>query len=206
MADLHPDSAYAPERFADPQKALEFPPEAENTFRFLLTRYPTKTAALLPVLHLAQEVWGWISPEVVLYFGGRLGLAPSTVFGVVSFYNMYNQKPVGKYFLQVCRVELRCGDRGRSSMRRGLFRFGNFRNRGGIGDSIDGRDLLRRDLDVIFRAKVEARMILHDLMMIARHGRPIAEGDLLCCAEAGRGKSCHGEGRQDEKSSAHDAQ
>ncbi|MEO8217550.1 MAG: NAD(P)H-dependent oxidoreductase subunit E [Acidobacteriota bacterium] len=102
MADLHPENAYAAERFADPGKKLEFPAEQEKSFQFLLTRYPTKMAALLPTLHLAQEVWGWISPDVVLYVGERLGLAPSTVFGVVSFYNMYNQKPVGTYFLQVC--------------------------------------------------------------------------------------------------------
>ncbi len=102
MAELHPDSAYAPERFADPAKKVEFSPEAKKKFDYLLTRYPNKEAALLPVLHLAQEEWGWISPEAVHYIGGLLDLSPATVFGVVSFYNMYNQKPVGKYHVQVC--------------------------------------------------------------------------------------------------------
>lgn len=102
MAELHPDNPYAKERFADPDKAVEFPPEARAKFDHLLTRYPTREAALLPTLHLAQEVWGWISPEVVHYVGSLLDLSPATVFGVVSFYNMYNQKPVGKYHLQVC--------------------------------------------------------------------------------------------------------
>lgn len=102
MADLHPDSPYEKDRFADPGKTVEFPPEARKTFDWLLTRYPTKEAALLPTLHLAQETWGWISPEVVHYVGGLLDLSPAQVFGVVSFYNMYNQKPVGKYHLQVC--------------------------------------------------------------------------------------------------------
>lgn len=102
MADLHPDNPYAPERFPDPHKAVEFPREAKERFDYLLTRYPNKEAALLPVLHLAQEVFGWISPEVVQYVGVLLDLSPATVFGVVSFYNMYNQKPVGKYHLQVC--------------------------------------------------------------------------------------------------------
>jgi NADH-quinone oxidoreductase subunit E len=102
MADLHPDNPYAKERFADPQKKAEFPDEAKKRFEYILTRYPNKEAALLPTLHLAQETWGWISPEAVHYVGELLDLSPATVFGVVSFYNMYNQKPVGKYHLQVC--------------------------------------------------------------------------------------------------------
>jgi len=102
MADLRPDNPYAKDRFPDPAVRLEFPEEAKKTFDWILTRYPNKEAALLPVLHLAQEVWGWIRPEVVLYVGELLDLSPATVFGVVSFYNMYNQKPVGKYHLQVC--------------------------------------------------------------------------------------------------------
>ena len=102
MAELHPDNPYSKERFPDPSKKVEFPAEAKNRFDWILTRYPTKEAALLPTLHLAQEVWGWISPEVVHYVGDLLDLSPATVFGVVSFYNMYNQKPVGKYHVQVC--------------------------------------------------------------------------------------------------------
>lgn len=102
MADLHPDNPYAPDRFPDPAKSIEFSAEARKKFDHLLTRYPNKEAALLPVLHLAQEEWGWISPEVVYYVGELLDLSPATVFGVVSFYNMYNQKPVGRYHLQVC--------------------------------------------------------------------------------------------------------
>ncbi|HEX9161666.1 MAG TPA: NAD(P)H-dependent oxidoreductase subunit E [Thermoanaerobaculia bacterium] len=102
MADLHPDNPYAKDRFPEAGKKVEFPPEARKRFEWTLTRYPTKEAALLPTLHLAQEVFGWISPEVVHYVGDLLDLSPATVFGVVSFYNMYNQKPVGKYHLQVC--------------------------------------------------------------------------------------------------------
>jgi NADH-quinone oxidoreductase subunit E len=102
MADLHPDNPYAKDRFPDPTKVVEFPPDAQARFEHILTRYPNKEAALLPTLHLAQEVWGWISPEVVYYVGNLLDLSPANVFGVVSFYNMYNQRPVGKYHLQVC--------------------------------------------------------------------------------------------------------
>jgi NADH-quinone oxidoreductase subunit E len=102
MADLHPDNPYAKERFPEPGKTVEFPEAVKKRFDQILTRYPTKEAALLPTLHLVQETWGWISPEAVHYVGGLLDLSPATVFGVVSFYDMYNQKPVGKYQLRVC--------------------------------------------------------------------------------------------------------
>ena len=102
MADLHPDNPYAKDRFADPSKKVEFSPEAKKRFDHILTRYPNKEAALLPTLHLVQETWGYISPEAVHYVGELLDLSPATVFGVVSFYDMYDQKPVGKYRLRVC--------------------------------------------------------------------------------------------------------
>ncbi|HEX7150395.1 MAG TPA: NAD(P)H-dependent oxidoreductase subunit E [Thermoanaerobaculia bacterium] len=102
MADLHPDNPYAKERFPDPARKPEFPPEAKARFEYNLTRYPTKEAALLPTLHLAQELWGYISPEIVHYVSELLDLSPATVFGVVSFYDMYDQKKVGKYRLRVC--------------------------------------------------------------------------------------------------------
>lgn len=102
MADLHPSNPYEKERFPDPSKTVEFPEEAKKRFDYILTRYPNKEAALLPTLHLVQEIWGYISPEAVHYVGELLDLSPATVFGVVSFYDMYDQKPVGKYRLRVC--------------------------------------------------------------------------------------------------------
>jgi NADH-quinone oxidoreductase subunit E len=102
MADLHPANPYAKDNFADPARTIEFPAEVKSRFETILTRYPNKEAALLPTLHLVQETWGWISPEAVHYVSGLLDLSPATVFGVVSFYDMYNQKPVGKYQLRVC--------------------------------------------------------------------------------------------------------
>ena len=102
MADLHPDNPYAKDRFPDPQKTVVFPDDVKKRFDYILTRYPNKEAALLPTLHLVQETWGYISPEAVHYVSELLDLSPATVFGVVSFYDMYDQKPVGKYRLRVC--------------------------------------------------------------------------------------------------------
>ena len=70
----------------------------------ILTRYPTKQAAMLPVLNLAQKEFGWIAPEVMEMVAKELDVSVAHVYGVVTFYTMYNRQPVGKYHLQVCRT------------------------------------------------------------------------------------------------------
>ena len=68
----------------------------------ILLRYPTKQAALLPALWVVQEVNGWVSEEGMTEVAKVLGLTPAYVKGVVTFYTMYHQHPVGKYFVQIC--------------------------------------------------------------------------------------------------------
>src|SRR5690348_2010428 len=68
----------------------------------ILTRYPTKQAALLPVLCLVQQARGWISDRNMPEVAEVLGLTPAYVKGVVTFYTMYHQHPVGEHFVQVC--------------------------------------------------------------------------------------------------------
>ena len=68
----------------------------------LLERYPTKMAALLPALWMVQEARGWVSPDAMAEVAQFLGLTPAYVKGVVTFYTMYHQHPVGKHFIQVC--------------------------------------------------------------------------------------------------------
>ena len=65
-------------------------------------RYPTKQAALLPALWIVQEERGWISDRNMAEVAELLGLTPAYVKGVVTFYTMYHQHPVGKHFVQVC--------------------------------------------------------------------------------------------------------
>ena len=83
------------------QKA-EFPAEARSRIDRILTRYPTKQAALLPVLWVAQETWGWISKEAAEEVARILGVTPAHVDGVLTFYTMYNLRPVGRNLLQFC--------------------------------------------------------------------------------------------------------
>lgn len=77
-------------------------PEREKKIDELLTRYPSSRSALLPALWVAQEQYGWISLELQRYLAIRLGITPEQVREVVTFYSMYNDRPVGSYHLQVC--------------------------------------------------------------------------------------------------------
>ena len=66
------------------------------------SRYPQPTAALMPVLWMAQKKFGWISDETMEYVGGLVGVTKAHVLGVVTFYTMYFDKPMGRYHIQVC--------------------------------------------------------------------------------------------------------
>lgn len=85
--------------------------DRERELDDILRRYPTKMAACIPALHLCQEQNGWIGDDVVDYVARRLDLPPAHVKGVVTFYTLFNQKPVGKHQVWVCRT-LPCALRG----------------------------------------------------------------------------------------------
>jgi NADH-quinone oxidoreductase subunit E len=70
----------------------------------ILSRYPTKMAACIPALHLCQEENGWVSEDVITWVAHRLDLTPAHVKGVVTFYTLFNQHPVGKHQVWVCRT------------------------------------------------------------------------------------------------------
>jgi len=77
----------------------------------ILVRYPNKQAALLPTLWIAQRERGWISDRTMAEVAEVLGVTPAYVKGVVTFYTMYHQHPVGKNFVQVCTTSP-CNIRG----------------------------------------------------------------------------------------------
>ena len=68
----------------------------------LLSRYPSKMAALLPALWMVQEDRGWVSEAAMTEVAQLLELTPAYVKGVVTFYTMYHQHPVGRHFVQIC--------------------------------------------------------------------------------------------------------
>lgn len=79
-----------------------FTGEPRKELDILLGRYPTRMAALLPALWIVQRERGWVSAGAIAEVAEVLQLTPAYVKGVVTFYTMYHQHPVGKYFIQVC--------------------------------------------------------------------------------------------------------
>jgi NADH-quinone oxidoreductase E subunit len=79
-----------------------FTGKARERLEALQPSYPTRPALLLPALWIIQEERGWISPQAMAEVGELLGLTPAYVKGVVTFYTMYHQHPVGRHFIQVC--------------------------------------------------------------------------------------------------------
>ena len=79
------------------------------------SRYTTKEAALLPVLHLVQRETGFISPQEEKLVADLLDIQPIKVKEVVTFYTMFNQQQVGKYHIQVCS-NLSCSLLGAESL------------------------------------------------------------------------------------------
>src|SRR3970040_895462 len=99
--------------------ALGFTPAMEERIAKTLACYPTRQAALLPVLWIAQEEWGYVSREAMELVAERLHVARAFVLGVVTFYTMYNQEPRGRFHLQVC-TNLSCSLRGAERVLRHL--------------------------------------------------------------------------------------
>jgi NADH-quinone oxidoreductase subunit E len=70
-----------------------------------------KQSAVMACLAIVQQELGWVSAESEKIVAEHLGMAPMAVHEVTTFYNMYNQKPVGKFKLNVC-TNLPCQLRG----------------------------------------------------------------------------------------------
>lgn len=76
-----------------------------------LAKYETKRSAVMPLLYIAQEEYGWVSPEGINEVAEILDLDPTQVKSIAGFYTMYSEKPKGKYWLQVC-TDLPCALKG----------------------------------------------------------------------------------------------
>ena len=68
----------------------------------LKKRYPHPQSVVLEALWMWQGEHGWISEEGMRYIAGVLGIPENHVYGVVSFYTMFNRKPVGRHKIEVC--------------------------------------------------------------------------------------------------------
>lgn len=80
----------------------EFSKDRLKEIEALVARYPAARSALLPVLHMAQEDFGYLSAEVQQLVADTLDLRLMQVREVVTFYTMFREQPCGKYLVEVC--------------------------------------------------------------------------------------------------------
>ncbi|MCY7349902.1 MAG: NAD(P)H-dependent oxidoreductase subunit E [Cytophagaceae bacterium] len=85
---------------------VAFTPERLARVEELISHYPEtkQKSAILPILHLAQEQWGWLRPEVMDYVGEILDIQSVEVYEVATFYSMFHLEPVGKHVIEICRT------------------------------------------------------------------------------------------------------
>jgi len=105
-----------------------------------LTRYPNTRSAILPVLWALQTEIGWLPASALRYAAQATGIPEPEVFGIATFYTMFNLAPVGRHHLQVC-MTLSCSLMGADKLYRHL------ENKLGIshGETTpDGRFTLRK--------------------------------------------------------------
>jgi NADH-quinone oxidoreductase subunit E len=93
----------------DPRR--HFSAETLARFEAQAARYPQRRAALIPMLHFAQEEKGWLSPETIEAVAAVLELEPIIVHEVATFYPMFHRAPVGRHVAWVCR-NISCDLRG----------------------------------------------------------------------------------------------
>jgi NADH-quinone oxidoreductase subunit E len=85
---------------------IVFTPERLAQVQEIISRYPEgkQKSALLPILHIAQEQFAWLSQGVLDYVASLLQIMPVEVYEVASFYTMFHLEPVGKHVIEYCRT------------------------------------------------------------------------------------------------------
>jgi NADH-quinone oxidoreductase subunit F len=106
---------------------MEFPPQLEQKFSQLLSRYPVKRSALIPMMLYAQDHYGSLSDEVLTEIAKRLDLNILEVTETLAYYSMLRRKPAGRYHIQVC-TNISCMLRGGNEL------YAHLQKRLGIGN------------------------------------------------------------------------
>ena len=77
-------------------------PDNVQRAKDLIALYPHSRSALLPILHVAQEQDGWLTPDAIAHVAELLDLTPAEVYGTASFYDMFFMHPVGRHLIAIC--------------------------------------------------------------------------------------------------------
>lgn len=81
---------------------LSFPPEVRRQVDDLLAKYPDKRGALLPLLHLSQRIWKYVTPDVLALCAETVGSSHADAKGTSTFYTMYHRRAPGTMHIRVC--------------------------------------------------------------------------------------------------------
>jgi NADH-quinone oxidoreductase subunit E len=104
-----------------------FSPELAARFDKLVTLYPVRRSALIPMLLYAQDEVGYLSDAVIAEVAARIGIQESDVVSVLSYYSLLHTKPLGKFHVQVC-TNICCMLRGGNEL------FDHCKKRLGVGN------------------------------------------------------------------------
>jgi NADH-quinone oxidoreductase E subunit len=78
------------------------PRDLATEIEAVAAQYPDRRSAVMPALRMAQERYGWLSPDALREVGQALDLTPAYCEAIASFYDMYRLAPVGKHLVEVC--------------------------------------------------------------------------------------------------------
>jgi bidirectional [NiFe] hydrogenase diaphorase subunit len=87
------------------KEAVQAHPSGDKRFKLLdvaMKRHQNRPDALIELLHAAQELFGYLDDDVLIYVGRSLGVPLSKVYGVATFYNFFSLKPHGEHTCVVC--------------------------------------------------------------------------------------------------------
>ena len=77
-------------------------PQQEEELRAVIQKHKDEKGALIPVLHEAQEIYGYLPIEVQTIIAEELGVPLSEVYGIVTFYTQFKLEPKGQYHIAIC--------------------------------------------------------------------------------------------------------
>lgn len=113
----HPEAARGWDRAVDlwkepgviPDAAeIDVPEELRAKILDAMRKYPDRRSAVIPALHAAQAEHGWCSPRALLEVAATMQVTPAYLSSVASFYDMFNEEPVGRRHVYVC-TGVACG-------------------------------------------------------------------------------------------------
>ena len=68
-----------------------------------LEKYAAVPGSLITILQHAQEIYGYLSEDAILYISEKTGILPARIYGVATFYAQFRLKPVGRYLIMLCK-------------------------------------------------------------------------------------------------------